>query len=196
MYEYISGKVITKSPTYVTIEASGIGYGLAVSLQTAQQLKEGSDARLFTHFYVREDDQRLYGFMQQAERSMFRLLLSVNGVGANTAILILSALPVDHVSEAIATGDVEQFRRIKGIGPKTAQRIIVDLKDKVEKSSTGSGASIPQVVGNTASKEAFNALVHLGFKRPAAQKAVKMAVSTNQNATVEELVKEALRLLS
>lgn len=196
MYEYISGKVAAKTPTHVTIDSNGIGYGILISLQTAQVLKENEQARLYTHLYVREDDQRLYGFYTSTERTTFRLLLSVNGVGANTALLILSALNAHEVSRAIADNDVEQFRRIKGIGPKTAQRIILDLKDKVEKvegqtSSTNAGES-----NNTAGAQALSALVHLGFKRPAAIKALKQLQSSSQEYTVEGLIKEALRLLS
>ena len=131
MYEYIQGKLVEKNPAYAVVEANGIGYLLNISLHTYSLLREDEKCTLFTHLVVREDDMLLYGFAETSERELFRQLISVSGVGVNTARIILSSMSPHEVIRAIAEGDAIQLQRIKGIGAKTAQRIIIDLKDKV-----------------------------------------------------------------
>ena len=137
MIHHLHGRLVEKHPTYVVVECGGVGYYVAISLTTFDQLGEDELVKIHTHMVVREDAQLLFGFASEAERTLFLLLLGVNGVGANTARLILSAMDPDTASAAIASGDVDAMKRVKGIGAKTAQRIIVDLQDKVGAVSTG-----------------------------------------------------------
>ncbi len=194
MYEYICGKIAEYHPTYIVIDCAGVGYGLHVSLFTAQAVKDKGTPKLYTHLYVREDDQRLYGFASKIERQIFRQLLSVSGIGTNTAIIILSSMSPAQVQRAILSDDVESFRSVKGIGPKTAKRIILDLKDKMSKSDQLTADINVHPTDNTIRSEALSALVNLGFK----QKDVLLSFKQirDDGDTVEDLIKKSLALLS
>lgn len=194
MYEYIRGKLIERNPAYAVIEAGGVGYLLSISLHTYSLLREGEPVLLYSHFVVREDAQMLFGFVERDERELFRQLISVSGVGPNTARLILSSLSPQEVVMAIATGDVPLLQKIKGIGVKTAQRIVVDLKDKV-----GKGVSSHEKSGflhNTRKEEALSGLIILGFPKMLAEKALtKIIDKEGTDVTVEELIRLALKML-
>jgi Holliday junction DNA helicase RuvA len=193
MFEYIEGKIVEKSPAYVVIEAGGIGYLINITVNTYSQLPVSGTKRIFLHQVIREDAHVLFGFADREERIMFRLLLSVSGIGANTARVILSSLNSSEVKSAILEGDVRAFQSIKGIGLKTAQRIIVDLKDKVGKGSKTDELFMPE--RNTIREEALSALVALGFVKSQAEKAIGSIMVKNPLYTVEEVVKQALKML-
>jgi Holliday junction DNA helicase RuvA len=203
MYAYIQGKLVEKNPAYAIIDVQGVGYFLNISLNTYILLGESEQCRLFTHHVVREDAQLLFGFATEQERDLFRLLISVSGVGPNTARLILSSLKVNDLINAITGAKVGVLKSIKGIGEKSAQRIIVDLKDKVERAEQE-----PQKIDdahNTVRLEALSGLVTLGFQRKLAEKAldhvlqaevqsVKNGSAANE-MTVEFLIRESLKVL-
>jgi Holliday junction DNA helicase RuvA len=194
MYEYIKGRISELNPSYAIVENNGLGWFLNISVNTYSKLKEGQECLLFLHHVVREDDELLYAFESKSEREIFRLLISVNGVGANTARTMLSTLTADDIIHAIQTDNVGQLKSIKGIGLKTAQRIIVDLRDKItEKSAIPDDKSLAS--DNTNEKEAFEALVMLGFSKKQVQKAMDKVVAKEPNASVEELVKLTLKQL-
>lgn len=193
MLEYISGTVQKLTPTFAVIDNSGIGYLINISLNTCEKITQNSKATLLVHEIIREDVHELYGFFDEIERSMFRLLLSVSGVGANTARVILSKLSAQDVATCIALGNVQVLQAVKGIGGKTAQRIIVDLKDKVTSISQGEQIFISQ--GNTLVHEALSALLMLGFAKNTVEKIVQSIVAEQSSATVEEVVKTALKRL-
>ncbi|MDP1621033.1 MAG: Holliday junction branch migration protein RuvA [Bacteroidales bacterium] len=194
MYDYIKGDLVEKNPAYAVVEVNGIGYLLNISLHTYTQLRENEKCTLYTHLVVREDDMLLYGFADTGERELFRQLISVSGVGVNTARIILSSLSPVEVMKAIAEGDAPLLQRIKGIGAKTAQRIIIDLKDKVSRElipHEKSGISY-----NTKKEEALSGLIILGFPKMIADKAlVKIIESEGTGLTVEQLIKHALKVL-
>ncbi len=194
MFEYIHGKLADFGPTYVVIDTNGVGYGINVSLSTSQAIKDRTTAKLYIHLYVREDDQRLYGFAEKLERQLFRLLLSVSGVGTNTALIILSSMTPAQVRQAVLSEDVESFRAVKGIGPKTAKRIILDLKDKLNKSFDKPVGNSIDTPNNTMRNEALSALVNLGFKQKEVLKAFEQV--SGDAKSVEELIKKSLILLS
>jgi len=194
MYEYIKGKLVERTPAYAVIESNGIGYFLNISVQTYSRLKEDEPCKLYTHLVVKEDDLSLFGFADLEERELFRLLISVSGVGVNTARVILSSLTSIEVTQAIVTGNAPMLQRIKGIGSKTAQRIIIDLKDKLSKEL------IPQekvgLVHNTNRDEALSGLITLGFQKMAAAKALDKVIENNGlSLPVEELIRNALKIL-
>jgi len=193
MYEFLSGKLAEKNPTYVVIENNGIGYMINISLNTFSKIKDQNEAKLFTHFYVREDAQILYGFADETERELFRFLLSVSGVGASTARLILSSLTTEEVYEAITQGNAPVLQSVKGVGGKTAQRIIIDLRDKLTKA----GIELEKVdfSHNTLKDEALSGLLILGFNKAAAEKTVNRILKRGSVSSVEELIKEALKAL-
>lgn len=191
MYEFISGKIIELNPTYVVIEASGIGFSINISLQTFAMLENKSEAMVYLHQVIREDAHLLYGFFNKAERDLFRHLISVSGVGANTARVILSSLSANEISTAIMQGDVNSLKRIKGIGLKTAQRIVVDLKDKLGKA--GLDQDIFSTQNNTLKQEALSALVMLGFAKSVAEKTIDQLLKQNPSHSVESLIKDALK---
>ena len=195
MYDYFNGKVASLSPTEVTIDCGGVGYHLQISLHTYGQLKDKGSFRLFAHFVVREDAQLLFGFAEEEERYMFRELLSVSGVGASTARIVLSSMTAVQLRNVIASGDVISLQKVKGIGAKTAQRIVVDLQDKMRKGSSGP-AILSSGSHNTGTNEALSALLTLGFARASAEKAILQASKSLGSATsVEELIKVALSYL-
>ncbi|HRS53222.1 MAG TPA: Holliday junction branch migration protein RuvA [Bacteroidales bacterium] len=195
MIEYIKGKLISKKPTYVIIEASGIGYMVNISLNTYSKIDDKSDELLLLiHSVIREDAHLLYGFYDENERTLFRQLLSVSGVGANTARMILSSVDACQLTDAIVKENVKILQSIKGIGLKTAQRIIVDLKDKINKTDTLSEKVIDK--NNTIKNEALYALTLLGFPLSAAKKAVDFVCEQQtESFSVEELIKQSLKIL-
>lgn len=200
MYEYLTGTVTEANPTYAVIEANGVGFLVNISVFTYSHLEAGKEGKLFTHLVVREDAHTLYGFSTEQERRVFRHLISVSGVGSNTARLILSAYSPDEISTAISTENVRLLESIKGIGSKSAQRIVVDLKDKLEKD----GYIIEEkytLSHNTLLNDALTGLTSLGFNRKQAEKALDKAFTGLKEdkpeigLTVETLIREALKLL-
>jgi len=193
MYEYIEGEFIEKSPAHIVVQAGHLAYYINISLFTYSQVSNLSSGKIYLHFVVREDAQILYGFGGRPEREIFRMLISVSGVGANTARLILSSLTPDEITQAILAGNVSLLQSIKGIGAKSAQRIIIDLKDRV-----GKGAGIDELFfskDNTSRDEALSALVALGFPKKTVEKAVTRILSEQPELSVEELVKAALKFM-
>jgi Holliday junction DNA helicase RuvA len=195
MINHVSGKLVEKTPTYAVVEAAGVGYVMQISLNTFTKLGDNEQCKLFAEqLYVRDDMPRFFGFADQAERSLFRQLVSVSGVGGTSALLMLSSLSAAEIQNAIATGNVALIKSVKGIGEKTAQRIIVDLKGKMGKEELSSeffaGAN------NTLKEEALSALVMLGFNKIAAEKVLDKIIRTEgAGQTVEQLIKGALKNL-
>jgi len=194
MIAQIKGRLIEKTPTYVVIDCNGVGYDIHISLNTYSAIGDNELCLLFTHFVVREDAQLLYGFKDKSERELFRLLISVSGVGASTAMMILSSLSPNDTKHAILTGDVNTLKSVKGIGAKSAERIIIDLRDKVAKVESNFD-SISLSSNNTIKDEALSALIMLGFAKNPAEKALAKIASLEENLTVEELIKRALKNL-
>lgn len=194
MYEYIRGKLIEKNPAYAVIENNGIGYLIHISINTYGKIMEEGECTLFTHLLVKEDDMQIYGFADPGERELFRQLISVSGVGVSTARIILSSLSPAELTEAIANGDAALLQRIKGIGTKTAQRIIIDLKSKVSKELIPHEKS--GILHNTGKEEALSGLIILGFPKMLAEKALNKIIETEGTGlTVEQLIKHALKIL-
>jgi Holliday junction DNA helicase RuvA len=194
MYAYIDGKLVFKCPTYVVIDAGGVGYHINISLNTYAALKDAERCKLYTWLHVKEDGHTLYGFFEEGERRLFLHLISVSGIGPNTGRMILSSITPAEIQIAIVKGDVPLIQRIKGIGPKSAQRMILELQDKLKKEGPDSLISMPQNI--TAKDEALSALVMLGFTKNIAEKALDVAVkSEGESLTVERLIKIALKSL-
>jgi Holliday junction DNA helicase RuvA len=194
MYAYIDGKLAFKSPSYVVIEAGGVGYHINISLNTFSRVGDTERCKLFTWLHVKEDGHTLYGFADEGERRLFLHLISVSGVGPNTGRMILSSITPEEIQAAIVKGDVSQIQRIKGIGPKSAQRLVLELQDKLKKEGPDSLISIPK--NNTVKDEALSALVMLGFARNAVEKVLDQELNKNgSNLTVEQLIKFALKSL-
>lgn len=190
MYDYIEGELVYRSPGEVVIEAGGVGYRLSVPLSTYERLPHDGRTRLYTHFHVREDCHRLYGFGSRAEREIFLRLDQVSSIGPETALKFLSAMPAAELRRAVATGDVAALTRIKGVGRKTAERVALELRDVMAQISLDSEAE--PVADNPA--QAMAGLVSLGYRRQEARTAVDRAVETlGEDAPVEELIREALR---
>ena len=194
MYSFISGKVAEKNPAYVVIDNQGIGYLINITLNTFTAIGEQSEAKLYVHLAIREDAHVLYGFYTEEERSLFLQLITVSGVGCNTARLILSSLTVKETIDAIANNNTKVIQNVKGIGAKTAQRIIVDLHDKISKLNISEGEKTPAGY-NTLKEEALSALMVLGFNRTSIEKVLDKLMAQMENPNVEQLIKEALRLL-
>jgi Holliday junction DNA helicase RuvA len=193
MYEFIEGEFIEKSPAHLIVKADHLAYYIHISVFTYSQISSKSSGRIYLHFVVREDAQMFYGFSSREERQIFKSLISVSGVGANTARLILSSLSPDEITQAIMAGNVAVLQGIKGIGAKSAQRIIVDLKDKV-----GKGAGIDELFfskDNTSREEALSALVALGFPKKTVEKILTRILSEQPELSVEEVVKAALKFM-
>ncbi len=196
MYDYIKGDIAELNPAFVVLDACGVGYCIHISLPTFTQLNGQKTARLFIYEAIREDAHLLYGFMNQAERQLFLLLISVSGIGANTARMIMSSYSTQEIQDMIATGNVTALNAIKGIGTKTAQRIIVDLKDKILKiAGVNSTGQMMLSVNNPVKDEAVSALVMLGFAANASQKAVDQIIKNEPNLRVEQLIKLALKMM-
>ena len=203
MYEYIKGQLASLEPTQAVIDCGGVGYLLEISLNTYEALRrtEGDTVKLYAHHVVREDAQQLFGFSDMAEREMFRLLVSINGVGNQTARVMLSSLTVDELRSAIQTQDVKKVQRVKGIGAKTAQRIVLELADKIgglHSLQGGVGVGSLAAPVNQARDEALSALTMLGFAKPAVEKLLMSQDWRNPDGTpmtVEEIIKEGLKRL-
>ena len=188
MFEFFRGRLVEKNPAFVVIDCNGVGYYMHISLHTYSQLGNDENQLLYAYQVIREDAHLIFGFKTQEERAVFKNLLSVTGVGAGTARMILSSLNPSEVQSAITAGNVSAFQKIKGIGAKTAQRIIVDLSGKLEKLDIAvSGA------GGKLRAEALSALVTLGFDKPNAEKALHKILVEDNNLSVEQLIKAALK---
>lgn len=193
MIAQVQGRLVEKSPTDLVVDCNGVGYHINISLHTFSLLPEGEHIKLYTHLQIKEDAHTLYGFVEKQERELFKLLLSVSGVGASTARTMLSSLQPKQIIQAIATNDVATIQGVKGIGAKTAQRVILDLKDKVLKVyDLDEVSSLPN---NTNKEEALSALEVLGFNRKMAEKVMDKIVKETPNASVEQLIKQALKNL-
>lgn len=196
MIAYIKGTITYKSPTKILVETSGIGYEIHISLNTYSQIEKEERVKILTYLHITDDSQTLYGFGQASERSLFIYLISVSGIGPNSARVILSGMTPEETRSAIISENVAAFQKIKGIGPKTAKRVILDLKDKLIKESVDEPLNIG-AKGNTSRQEALSALVALGFNTSRVQKALNQVLTKNPGAgTVEELIKLALKQLS
>lgn len=193
MITHIQGKLTKKNPTDVVIDCNGVGYLLNISLHTFSQIPDAENLRLYTHLQIKEDSHTLYGFASLAEREIFRLLISVSGIGSSTARTMLSSLTPKQVREGIASGDVALIQSVKGIGLKTAQRVIIELKDKILKVYDIDEAAY--VKSNTNKDEALSALEVLGFSKKQAEKVIDKLINNQPEANVETLIKEALKNL-
>lgn len=194
MYSFISGTVVEKNPAFVVLDNQGVGYLINITLNTFTAIGEQERVKLFVHLAIREDAHLLYGFYTEQERSLFLQLITVSGVGCNTARLILSSMTVKEAVDAIATNNIKMIQSVKGIGAKTAQRIIVDLHDKVGKMDVGVSENSPAGY-NTLKDEALSALMVLGFSKTSIEKTLDKLLKEMANPSVEDLIKEALRLL-
>lgn len=194
MIHYLNGKITEINPTYAVVECSGVGYFVSISLNTYEKIQKQEHVKLLTHYIVREDGHFLFGFASEDERFIFRLLLGVSGVGANTARMLLSAMSPGEVVEAITTGNTGRLQKVKGIGLKTAERVIVDLRDKIDKGSVVSGNVSP--LHNTIKQETLSALTQLGFARQTAEKAIEKVIQQSGDIeTVEDMIRRALKFL-
>lgn len=191
MYEFLRGEIADLNPALAVVDVGGVGYAVHISLNTFTALNRQKNAKIFTHQIVRDDAHILYGFATVTERELFRSLLSVNGVGAATALMMLSSLSSDEIASAITSENVSLLKSVKGIGLKTAQRIIIELKDKLGKMSVTGQILIPS--DNTISNEALSALVMLGFMRKDAEKAIAGILKENPELNVETVIKQALK---
>lgn len=194
MIAYLKGKLVHKEPTFVQIEVSGVGYQVSISLNTFSEIKDREDLKLSTYLHVREDAHILYGFATDAEKQMFLHLISVNGVGPNTALVVLSYLPPTELRAAIVREDSAALQAVKGIGGKTAQRLILELKDKLKKDGGEDLPGKPGIAHNTIRNEALSALMTLGIAKPAAEKSIDTILKRmGTTISLEELVKQALK---
>lgn len=193
MIAHIQGKLVEKTPTEVVIDCNGVGYHINISLHTYSLLPASDFVKLFTHLIIKEDAHSLYGFVEKSEKEIFKMLLTVSGIGAGIARTMLSSIEPRQIIQALASGDVATIQSIKGIGGKTAQRAILDLKDKVLKIYDLDEVSLTQ--NNTNRDEALSALEVLGFVRKASEKIVDRVINENPDATVETIIKQALKNL-
>ena len=194
MYAYIDGKLVFKSAAFVVIDAGGVGYHINISLNTYSQLGTAERCKLFTWLHVKEDAHTLYGFIDEGERRLFLHLISISGIGPNTGRMMLSSITPQEIQNAIISGNVSLIQRIKGIGPKSAQRVILELQDKLRKEGSDTLSTTP--IDKTAKDEALSALVMLGFARNVAEKALEQEINKNSaELSVEQLIKSALKSL-
>ena len=194
MIAYLRGRLVHKEPTHVIVDVGGVGYQAAISLYTFGDIKDKENIQLATYLHVREDAQLLFGFSTESEKSLFMSLISVNGVGPNTAIVMLSSLPPEELRAAILREDSATLQAVKGIGGKTAQRLILELRDKLRKGQGETTGTIPGTPGNTLRQEALSALVTLGISRSAAEQSVDALLRKSGNTiSLEDLVKQALK---
>jgi len=196
MIAYLQGKLAFKDPTYVLIDVGGIGYEVKISLQTYSKIKDQEAIRLHTYLHIKEDAHTLYGFWEESEKRLFLLLISISGVGPNTGLMILSSMSTEEVENAIISGDVASIQQVKGIGLKTAQRVILELKDKISKSTaTGAGQQIGFLKSsNKVREEALQALLTLGFPKAAAEKNINQVLKkTDGEISIEDLIKASLK---
>lgn len=195
MIDYIKGEIAGLTPTEAIIECGGIGYSCLISLQTFEKLQGLGQAKVYIHHYLREDDELFYGFATADEREMFRLLISVSGVGCGSARMMLSSLTTEEVRAAIIGEDISKIKSVKGIGLKTAQRLVVDLKDKIVKGSETDTTALFQTGSNAVVEEATTALVMLGYTKAAVGKVIPSILKDNPSAKVEQIIKAALQKL-
>ena len=193
MITHIRGKLVEKNPTFVIIECNGIGYFLHISLHTYSKIPDVEAVKLFTYFSVKEDSQTLFGFSDKIEREIFKLLISVSGVGTSIARTMLSSMSPDQIQQAIASEDVATIQSVKGIGAKTAQRVIIDLRDKIVKTYLFSEDS--NQTNNTIKEEALSALEVLGFSRKQVEKLVHKIIQEAPDTVLEDIIKQALKTL-
>lgn len=196
MYDYIKGRLEELNPAQAVVEACGFGYCILISLQTYSVLesKLGQDVKMYLYHYLREDDEGFFGFSTKDERSLFELLISVSGIGPTTARMVLSSMTSDELSNAIVAEDINKIKSIKGIGMKSAQRLVLELKDKIVKGA-GKDTQFTGAQGNTNRQEASTALVLLGFPKSAVEKVLDKLTRENKDASLEDLIKQALKLL-
>ncbi|QXU41742.1 Holliday junction branch migration protein RuvA [Pedobacter sp. D749] len=194
MYAYIDGRLTFKNPAYVVVEAGGIGYHINISLNTYSALGDAERCKLYTWLHVKEDAHTLYGFADEGERRLFLHLISVSGIGPNTGRMILSSITPVEIQTAIVKADLPLIQRIKGLGAKTAQRLVLELQDKLKKEGVDSLISMPQ--HNTVKDEALSALVMLGFAKQTAEKTIDQILRVTEGSlSVEQLIKQALKTL-
>jgi holliday junction DNA helicase RuvA len=193
MFDYIKGSIEEITPTQMVIECNGIGYAVLISLQTYDKIKSDKIVKLYIYHHIREDEETLFGFYDKDERTIFIQLISVSGIGPNSARMMLSSLTTDEVRNAILTSDVNKIKSVKGIGLKTAQKVIIELKSKIGKSD--SSCTIPGTCDNQFRSEACTALVLLGFNKIAVEKVVDSILKKEQNLQLEIIIKKALKLL-
>ncbi len=194
MYDYFNGKLVFKAPTHVILEVGGIGYYVHISLTTYSLIKDQENCKLFISFQVREDAHTLFGFATEGERHLFNHLISVSGIGPNTGRMMLSSITPEEIQSAIINGQVAIIQKIKGIGPKTAQRVILELQDKLKKQGDHALLPLPTTV-QSVPDEALSALVMLGFQKSQVEKTLATLVQTESDLTVEGLIKAALKKL-
>ena len=195
MFDYIKGTLVELSPAEAVVEAGGFGFDIQISLQTFQSLQGKEKVTVYLYHYLREDDEQFYGFATKDERELFKLLISVSGIGVGTARMMLSSLTDEEIRNAIISEDVARIKSVKGIGLKSAQRVIIDLKDKIIKGG-GVEAAVPVLGGNDALiQEATTALVMLGFAKPNINKVLPALLKKTPDIRIEELIKEALKKL-
>lgn len=194
MYAYLKGKLTWKSPAQVHIEVNGVGYEVNVSLNTYSAVQSLDEAMLYTHLQVKEDGHVLFGFFDKEEKDIFLMLISVSGIGAGTARMMLSSLRPDEISKAILEGNVALLERVKGIGKKTAERLVLELKDKLSKHAPATGFSKP--VFHSVDQDALQALIALGIGRAQAEQAIQKTLKTvTSDITLEELIKKSLKAI-
>ena len=196
MIDYIKGEIIELTPTDTVVECYGIGYNILISVQTYSALEGKKNATVYIHHYLREDEELYYGFATKDERSMFRLLIGVSGIGAATARMMLSSLTVEEIQNAILSEDVNRIKSVKGIGLKSAQRMILELKDKVVKGEQTDMSALFAQTTNKASEEATTALIMLGFTKANVTKAVNAVLKDDPTASVETIIRKSLQRLS
>lgn len=195
MYDYIKGSLVEVSPTEAVVENNGIGYRLQISLQTYADIQSLAHVKLYIHHHLREDIELWYGFYKKEERAMFCMLIEVSGIGPNTARVMLSSMTEEEIKNAIIAGDVNRIKSIKGIGLKTAQRVIIDLKDKIIKGGNTAVETLLPGAGSANKEEALSALVLLGFTKAAVEKVLTAILKENPNYSLEELIKLSLKRL-
>ena len=196
MIDYIKGEIIELTPTDTVVECYGIGYSILISVQTYSALEGKKNATVYIHHYLREDEELYYGFATKEERAMFRLLIGVSGIGAATARMMLSSLTVEEIQNAILSEDVNRIKSVKGIGLKSAQRMILELKDKVVKGEQTDMSALFAQAGSKASEEATTALIMLGFTKANVTKAVNAVLKDDPTASVETIIRKSLQRLS
>ena len=195
MIDYIKGQIIELTPTELILECGGIGYSILISLQTYEALQLKTQAVAYIHHYIREDEELFYGFATKDERELFRLLIGVSGIGVNSARMVLSSLTSDEIRNAILAEDINRIKSVKGIGLKSAQRLVLELKDKIVKGAGSDTGTIFKADTNALVDEATTALVMLGFSKAAINKVMPAILKDNPNAKVEDLIKAALKRL-
>jgi Holliday junction DNA helicase RuvA len=195
MIAFVKGSFIKKTPSYVHVDVNGVGYEVQISLNTYSKIQDLEEGTLQTHLIVREDAHLLFGFFELSEKEMFLNLLGVSGIGANTSRVMLSYMKPDEISRAIIQGNAKQLEGIKGIGKKTAERIILELRDKLTKHPLETGLNISALKGNTLQSDALNALIALGINRQAADQAIQKVLERDPGVGIELLIKKALQIL-